>query len=121
MLIEKYQESGNFDLDNSEGSQARIKDDYKSKLDYILMILDYLGYGCETEIEEHITEKEIEKERLEKREAEAVVEENKNAKVEPFEYEVVSGKFFMRGECYRVGDKFKSHKDLTVHTTLRKV
>lgn len=60
MLIEKYQESGNFDLDNSEGSQARIKDDYKSKLDYILMILDYLGYGCETEIEEHITEKEIE-------------------------------------------------------------
>ena len=68
-----------------------------------------------------ITEKEIEKERLEKREAEAVVEENKNAKVEPFEYEVVSGKFFMRGECYRVGDKFKSHKDLTVHTTLRKV
>lgn len=60
LLIEKYQESGNFDLDNSEGSQARIKDDYKNKLDYILMILDYLGYGCETEIEEHITEKEIE-------------------------------------------------------------
>lgn len=62
LLIEKYEGSGKYDLDNSEGSQARITEEYKNKLDYILLILDYLGYSCESDEEEKpSTEKEIEK------------------------------------------------------------
>jgi len=68
-----------------------------------------------------IESKEDELKLLEKREAKVAEDAKKNEGKAPFEYEVIAGKFFMQGVCYRVGDKFKSHKDLTVHTSLRKV